>query len=147
MNSIILLICLIVTEELSLHNNYFQLILLGTLGIGYGGFQSNLIQFGIDQLTDASSDEIINWYAWSHVSSGAVASLVSSCTNQQYKLILPFLMCESLSVVINISLIFLCNRVLIKVPVTRNPFKLIHQVVSYALKTINILNREVFHIL
>ena len=136
MSAVLLVICLIVTEELDLHKNYFQLILLGTLGIGYGGFHSNLVQFGIDQLIDASTDEIksfINWFAWSFVSSGAVARFVSSCTNQQYKLILPFLTCVSLSVVI--SIIFLCNHVLIKEPVTRNPFKLIHQVTSYALKT------------
>ena len=41
--------------------NYCQLIFLFSLGIGYGMFQANIIQFGIDQLTDASTTEIVSF--------------------------------------------------------------------------------------
>ena len=38
------------------------------MGAGFGAFQANIIQFGIDQLMDASSTEIksfITWYTMS----------------------------------------------------------------------------------
>ena len=103
--------------------------------MGYGGFQANVIQFRIDQLTDASSDEImayVNWYFWSYVSSGAIEALTSDCISQQLEILTPFLLCLGLSVLI--TLLFLCNNVLIKEPVTQNPFRLIHNVLKYALK-------------
>ena len=37
------------------------------MGIGMGGFLSTVVQFGIDQLHDASTEEIstyIMWHAW-----------------------------------------------------------------------------------
>ena len=96
--------------------NYIQifvLIFLSILGIGYSRFQANIIQFGIDQLTDASTDEIIsfvNWYAWAYVTSGVVSIFVSSCISPLYSLIPPLLLCVYASVVI--CFIFLCNHVL-----------------------------------
>ena len=32
--------------------------------IGFGGFQANVIQFGIDQLHDSSTDEIASFILW-----------------------------------------------------------------------------------
>ena len=43
-------------------------LLQAIAAIGYGGYQANIIQFGIDQLHDASTEEIqafISWYVWS----------------------------------------------------------------------------------
>ena len=105
------------------------------MGIGCGMFQTNIIQFGIDQLTDASSNEIvsfINWYVWSLVSSAVPIKFVSVCSSSQYKFIAPLMLCVTLSTVA--SSLFLCNTVLIKEPVTQNPFKLIYRVLTYALK-------------
>ena len=133
--SSLLLTTTFVIENIVTFTNYYQLVFLFSLGIGYGMFQANIIQFGIDQLTDASSNEIvsfINWYAWSFVSSAVAINFTSKCSNPQYKFIVPLMSCVALSVVA--SSLFLCNKVLIKEPVTQNPFKLIYRVLKYALK-------------
>ena len=117
---------------------YLDFIFLLPLGVGYGGFQANVIQFGIDQLIDAPSDEIVayvNWYSWSYVSSGAIepGPLVTKCASQQLELLTLFLLCLGLGVLI--ILLFLCNNVLVKEPVTRNPFRLLYNVLKYASKS------------
>ena len=145
-SAVFLVLSLILLQVLDL--NYIQifvLIFLGTLGIGYSGFQANIIQFGIDQLTVASTDEIIsfvNWYAWAYVTSGVVSIFVSSCMSPLYSLIPPLLLCVCASVVV--CLIMLCNHVLVKEPAINNPFKLIYQVTKYAMKTKHPQRRSAF---
>ena len=131
--SVVLLTATILVESILLFRNYVQLIFLVSLGICCGGFQANIVQFGIDQLTDSSTNEIlsfINWYLWSFISSAIVTNFASKCSPPQNKFITPFLLCFVLSVVV--SLLFLCNNVLIKEPITQNPFKLIYRVLKYA---------------
>ena len=85
LSTVLLLASLIIAQVVDWHVNYLYLVFLVLLGMGYGGFQANIIQFGIDQLIDASSDEIVayvNWYSWSFISSGAVEPLASECTSQ-----------------------------------------------------------------
>ena len=132
--SSLLLTTTFVIEKIVIFTNYYQLIFLYSLGIGYGMFQSNIIQFGIDQLPDASTNEIvsfINWYVWSYVSGAAIMNFVSTCTSPQYSFIAPLMLCVALS--IGAMSLFLCNKVLIKEPITKNPFKLIYRVLKYAL--------------
>ena len=38
--------------------DYLNVVLWSVMAIGFDGFQANVIQFGIDQLRDASSTEI-----------------------------------------------------------------------------------------
>ena len=133
--SSLLLTTTFVVEKIVTFTNYYQLVFLASLGIGFSIFQANIIQFGIDQLTDASTDEIvsfINWYVWSLVSSATIINFACQCTNPQYSLIAPLMICVALSVVA--SSLFLCNKILIKEPVTQNPFKLIHRVLKYVLE-------------
>ena len=133
--SALLLTLTFIVEKFVPFTNYGQVILLASLGIGYGCFQANIIQFGIDQLTDASTDEIIsfiNWYAWSFYSSGTLVNLISECSSPLDKFIMPLLLCVNLSIVA--GLIFWHNEVLIKEPVTLNPFKLMYRVLKYAMK-------------
>ncbi len=136
LSSVLLVISLIITQVLEWHANFLHIVFLVCLGMGYGGFQGSIIQFGIDQLVDASSDEIVsfvNWYSWSYISSEVIQALVSDCTSRQLKILTPFSLCLGLSVLI--ILLFLCNTVLIKEPVTQNPFRLIHNVLKYASKS------------
>ena len=80
----LLLTTVFVVEILVPFTYYIQIVLSVILRIGYGCFQANIIQFGIDQLTDASTDEIvsfINWYAWSFVSSGTFICAVVHVRN------------------------------------------------------------------
>jgi hypothetical protein len=59
------------------HNkNTILPILFGLISIGVGAFQSNIVQFGLDQLHDASTTEIksfIIWYVNSLITSGFIA--------------------------------------------------------------------------
>ena len=145
-STVFLVLSMILLQVLNL--NYIQifvLIFLSTLGIGCSGFQANIIQFGIDQLTDASTDEIIsfvNWYAWTYVTSGVVSIFVSSCMSPLYSLIPPLLLCVCASIVV--CLFMLCNHVLVKEPVINNPFKFIFHVTKYAMKTKHPQRRSAF---
>ena len=120
--SALLLTATFVAENIMSFENYYQLVPFISLGFGYGCFQSSIVQFGIDQLTDASTNEImsfINWYSWTFISSGVVANFASKCSSPQDKFIAPLLLSVALSAVL--SLVFLCNSVLIKEPVTQTP--------------------------
>ena len=58
-SSLLLTASLIILQSLDLYNlsKVLHLFLL-PLALGYGGFQANVIQFGVDQLCDASSTEL-----------------------------------------------------------------------------------------
>ena len=59
-------------------------------------FSSKYHPVGIDQLTDASTDEIvsfINWYSWSFISSGTLMNLLSSCIGPRGKNLLHHYFC------------------------------------------------------
>ena len=132
--SILLLTATFLIETILPFKDYVQLVFLVTLAISCGGFQTNIIQFGIDQLTDASTNEILSfiyWYSWSHISSAVVPNFASKCSPPQNKFIAPLLLSFALSV--EVSLLFLSNNnILIKEPPTQNPFKLIYRVLKYA---------------
>ena len=135
--SSLLLTTTFVVEEMVTFTNYYQLVFLSSLGIGYGMFQANILQFGLDQLTDSSTDEIVSfvyWYAFSAFGSAISIQflLVFTTSCSQYNLMAPLMVCMALSVVA--SSLFLCNKVFTKEPVSQNPFKLIYRVLKYAFK-------------
>ena len=108
-------------------------VLLIPLGMGWGGFQSNIVQFGIDQLIDASTTELksfIAWYSWAVIASQLMIYCVLNCV--KYKLLSPFLICCSVTLALTIKLLF--TNVLIKEPKTHNPCKLVYQVIRYAIR-------------
>ena len=128
-------------------HHYAKIAFFALLGTGYGIFQANIIQFGVDQLTDASTTEIIsfiNWYTWAFMGSGAIAYIIPKCTkiNHQYSVLAPLLLCAGVSVIV-ISIFFFKN-VLIKEPTTKNPFKLIYKVIKYAIYTKYPVQRSAF---
>ena len=91
-------------------------VLVGILSLGFGGFQANLILFGIDQLQDASTDEItsfISWFVWTYFSGELAISFVYTCLEPLFELLV---MCVSLSVAM--CSLFLFNNILIKEPET-----------------------------
>ena len=63
----------IITSVLFLFNEHREIFILGAIGviiglIGIGLFESTAIQFGMDQMMEASSDQLstfIHWYNWS----------------------------------------------------------------------------------
>ena len=124
-----------VSAYTSLIHSYVNVIFGMAMAFGFGAFQANIIQFGIDQLRDASSDEIssfIFWYVWSCVCSYHAANLIFDCLSEQYLLLGNVILCTGLS--ISLSSMLLCNHWLVKEPVTQNPFKLVYNVIRYAIK-------------
>ena len=101
-----------------------------------GGFQGNIIQFGLDQLHDASTTEIksfIIWYVITIIGAGFVVEFNFSCLNEQHRLFILLFICLSLSLAL-IALAY-CNHWLIKEPATRSPLKLIYKVIKFAIVT------------
>ena len=116
-------------------HSYVNGVLWVIIAVGYGGFQANVIQFGMDQLHDASTDEIasfILWYLWTYFSSGFVIYIILGCLPKQYWIVWQLVMCIYLSIALSSMLMF--NHWLVKEPVTQNPFKLVYSVVKYAIK-------------
>ena len=101
-SALLLTVSSIVTQLVESYRNSQQCIqvaLLTFLGIGYAGFQANIIQFGVDQLHDASTTEItsfIIWYVWTLLSAGIVVDFTFTCLNEQH------LLFRSLLIVINL---------------------------------------------
>ena len=103
---------------------------------GLAGLLANTIQFGIDQLTDASSSDItsyISWYTWICNLSVSFVAVSQSCFCGFYNSATSFVvfpLLGTLAIVSDLSL----SKWLVKEPVMQNPLKLIFQVLKYAAK-------------
>ncbi len=116
-------------------HSFILLVLLVITSIGLGGYWANVIQFGLDQLQDASTTEItafISWFIWTNMSGGIIIDFAYTCINEKYYIIGQLYACICLT--IGLILLLLSNGVLIKEPVTQNPFKLVYKVVKFAIK-------------
>ena len=135
-SSLLLTANLSILQSLDLHNlsKVLHLFLL-PLALGYGSFQANVVQFGVDQLYDASSSEIktfTTWYSWTLIGSVVTVSTACFYISEEYKVLVPLLVCLKLTLAASLGILF--NKVLIKEPVTKNPFKTVYGVIKYALK-------------
>ena len=135
-SSIMLTASFIILQYWEVHRPYkICLIFLVPLGMGFCGFQVNIIQFGVDQLYDASSSEIntfVIWYSWTYIASVSVVGTAVLYIDGDYKILASLLVCLNLSLAVILGILF--NNVLIKEPVTQNPFKIVYGVVKYAMK-------------
>ena len=104
--------------------------------IGLVGFVSNILQFTMDQFPDASTEEIVSfirWMAWTTFSSAIALNYTLFCVQKKYQIIGSLTVTAYL--ILAVCLDFLCNHHLIKEPVTGNPFRLVFNVIRYAIKT------------
>ena len=125
----------VINDSLLIHNvitEALTIILLVILLFSVGGLQ---IQFGVDQLPDASSADIVsfsNWYVWVWLTSNVIMAFSQKCICPSYtavaKLLLPA--CTTLALCLDYSF----NHWLIKEPVSENSLKLICRVMQYAWK-------------
>ena len=127
--------------------NTLTFLVVVLLVFGIGGFQAIVIQFGVDQLNDASTTEItsfVAWYTWTLKGSNIVASFINiiTCIDSKYNLMGPLVIAMCLTVVVITNYLF--SNQLIKEPVTQNPFKLVYKVVRYAIKTKHPRQRSAF---
>ena len=113
-----------------------QTSLFCLISIGLGAFQSNIIQFGLDQLHDASTTEIksfIVWYVNSLITTGFVVEFNFLCLTAQNKLYISLILCMCLTLALLLIIGF--NKLLIKEPPPKFSFKLIYKIIKYAIVT------------
>ncbi len=103
--------------------------------LGCIGFQTNILQFGFDQLIDSSATDLVKFcfsYMCVYYISSALNGLLqcSICCDFFFmsQLLVPFLM--TFAVLSDLVL----NHILVKEPRTHNPIKLIFKVLRYAAK-------------
>ena len=104
--------------------------------LGLAGVLANTMQFGIDQLIDFGSTSItsyISWYFWTVSLASILVAVSQNCFCGTYNSSTSFFLLPLLYA-IAIICDFLMSKWLIVEPVTSNPFKLIYQVLRYAMK-------------
>jgi peptide/histidine transporter 3/4 len=117
-------------------SRYVYGTLMVIAAVGFGGFLANIAQFGVDQLHDASTDEItsfISWYIWCAYSSQFITECIQralDCIQNEPQLFGNLVFCVQISAALSLDLLF--NHWLIQEPVTPNPFKLVYKVLKYA---------------
>ena len=114
------------------------------MGIGPGAFQANIVQFGIDQLIDASSTEIksvITWFTMTIFSSGITMYYSSYCVNE-YVAVMIIAMFLTLAVCSD----FIVGHWLTKEQIIENPLPLILKIVHYTIKHMhNLKGRKILY--
>ena len=125
----------VVASFVTFDTEIITIVLLTMASAGFGGHQANVIQYGLDQLQDASTDEItafISWYAWTEFSSGVVTHYTYTCIYKEYVILSRVAVSFFLTVALIMT--FYTKHILIREPVTQNPFKLVYNVLKYAIK-------------
>ena len=103
--------------------------------IGFAGYQANILQFGIDQFPDASTNAIksyIIWFIWTYFTGGIAAHYIYGCISEEYHAVGKCIICVFLTIALVLAI--LLDDVLIKEPVVQNPYKLLYKVIKYSLK-------------
>ena len=111
------------------------IILFVVMTIGFAGCQVTIVQFGIDQLPDASSQELqafINWYVWSVFAGGVSVLYIFSCVADDYQYIGTFVMALNITVMLCSS--FLIKEWLIKEFVKQHVLKKVVRMIKYVIK-------------
>ena len=104
------------------------------LAIGLGGFHSNIVQLGIDQLTDASTTEItsfITWYTMMLYISGVTLQYATYCTIDSFY-VRTFAVALFLSVALCLDGLF--HNWLVKEHSNRTSLNLVYKVVKFLIK-------------
>ncbi len=104
------------------------------LAMGLGGFLSNIVQLGIDQLTDASTTEItsfITWYTLMPYISGVTLQYATYCTINSFY-VRTFAVALFLSVALCLDSLF--NHWLFKECANRISLNLVYKIVKFLIK-------------
>ena len=103
------------------------------LSIGLGGLLANIVQFGIDQLQDRSSSEIVSFFRWNGLAwliATPLIKLLKTCLYGDYKLVNALVLPGLLSVMLSLNYFF--SSWLVKEPVSKNPLVTIFNVLKFA---------------
>ena len=110
-------------EGYSIINTKVFVLLFVLMAIGLGGYHVNIIQFGLDQLYDASTTEIksfIVWHAWTLLSAGFITDYIFACLNTKTVQFLYACFNATLALV---SMIIQHNWLIKEEPVKQNAIK------------------------
>lgn len=108
------------------------------MAIALGGFQSNIIQLGIDQLADASSTEItsfITWYTVTFFASGVILHYTSDCIENVYNLLYIKAFVSSLCLSLALCSDFLFQHLLVREQISGKPLQTTLKVLLYTFKS------------
>ena len=126
--------CMKVTSHGNVRN-ILRNILYMIISLGIGASFCNVIQFGVDQLQDASSSEITSffrWFGWLWFLSKVMSELTQSCFCPEYEPLGHLLFPTLLTVAIVSD--YLCNHCLTKEPTAENPLPKVLKILRYAMK-------------
>ena len=118
-------------------NAKMLIVIHAITAIGLCAFQAIIIQFGLDQLHDASTTEIkafIIWHICTIFGCGVILDITLSCSSEQFETITLLLVCAHITIAVVLLIRFKHSPWLIKEPVSQSPFKLVYQVMKYAIK-------------
>ncbi len=137
---VVLSACISLNMYVTIESQVYKIavkIVVGFLVLGMSGISANVLQFGVDQLTDASSSDIssyINWYTWVFSLAGTIATFTQYCfCGDYFNPATSFFLLPLLCTVSIVCDIFF-NKWLVKEPIAKNPFILIYHVLKYAIQ-------------
>ena len=107
------------------------------MAIALGGFQSNIIQLGIDQLADSSSTEIISfitWYTVTFFASGVTLHYTSDCIENIYNVLYINAFVSSVCLSLALCSDFLFQHTLVKEQISGKPLQTTLKVILYIFK-------------
>ena len=105
------------------------------MGAGFGVFQANIIQFGIDQLSEASSTDIVSfitWYALAMFTCGITMQFSANCTKPYNNVIVRLLVAVFVTLALCSNSLF--SHWLMKQQLITNPLPLIWKTVQYTIQ-------------
>ena len=132
LNGVSLVIGMVVAPYREHGDPWVSLICRVVLGAGFGAFQVNIIQFGIDQLSEASSTEItsfISWYTLTIFACGVTMQFITSC-QPHYVIVLVLAVHLTMALGSN----YILSHWLDKEQKILNSFPLIRKTVQYSIK-------------
>ena len=107
------------------------------MAIALGGFLSNIVQLGIDQLMDASATEItsfITWYTLTLFTSGVTFHYISDCVQDDYQMLYvkPGIVAFCLTIALCSNFFF--QHWLVKEQVAGKSLRIIFNVIKYTVR-------------
>ena len=121
----------------AIHYGVFPLATI-LMNIGLAGFKANIIPFGVDQLQEASSEELssfIHWFIWTLFLSTALDTILVTyvpLSDKELLLVQSVFQTACLSIAISSDYIF--QDCLTIEPGNKNPLRTVYKVLKYAAK-------------
>ena len=126
-----------ITVSYEVHSESIYHGLCVVLGIGLAGFQSNIVQLGIDQLTDASASEVtsfISWYTLTLYASWITIHYTTDCIAEEHNRLCFKHLVVALCLTVALCLDFLFQHLLIKEHIVGKPLSLIINVLKHTIR-------------